>query len=113
MLSKGLDGTKFCKAALKINPRIGAARYLMATRYAFAPGLFRNLDKAIELLQENLSGAADLQKDDLFNTYRCLSYSYLKNGDKASSDAYYRLALSLYPTNTFLADELAGRTNVF
>jgi tetratricopeptide (TPR) repeat protein len=113
MLTHGLDGTKYCERALKLNPNHAAARYLIATRYAFAPGIFANQKKAVSLLMENLENGVVLSKEDLFNTYGTLAYSSTRSGDKAAAEKWLKKALALYPTNKFLEDRLAGKTDKF
>jgi hypothetical protein len=105
----GLDVGKFAENALRLNPRSAAARHIIASRWVYAPAPFGDPAKGITLMKELLSGNYSLEKDDLFNIYTALAYASMREKNSAELRIWADRALSVYPTNKFVQEELKGR----
>ncbi|MDR2313235.1 MAG: hypothetical protein LBE02_01720 [Spirochaetaceae bacterium] len=108
-IAHGLDVGKFAENALKINPRDAAARHITASRWIYAPPPFNDIKKGVAMMKEILSGNYTLQRDDLFNVYTALAYGYIQEKNSAEARIWIARALSVYPTNKFVKEELAGK----
>ncbi|MDR0599002.1 MAG: hypothetical protein LBG84_02820 [Treponema sp.] len=108
-ISRGLDVGRYAENALKLNPRSGAAKHIIASRWVYAPAPFNDNGKGVNQMKEILAGDYELQRDDLFNVYTALAYVYLRIKDKNEARVWIDKALSVYPTNKFVGEELRGR----
>jgi tetratricopeptide (TPR) repeat protein len=108
-MTNGLDVGKFAENALTLNPRAAKARYLIASRWVYAPKPFNDIDKGIKMMKDMLGGAYDLEKDDLFNIYISIAYAYIQDKNKNAAREWIDKALSVYPTNKFGGVELKGQ----
>ena len=109
VMANGLDVGKYAENALKINRRSAAAQHIVGSRWVFAPAPFHDLNKGISIMKGILSGNYEMQKDDLFNVYTALAYAYLRNKDKAEAKIWIDKALTLYPSNKYVGQELRGQ----
>jgi tetratricopeptide (TPR) repeat protein len=107
VMANGLKVEQYAKKALEINPRAAAARFSIASRWAYGPGIFGNPQKGVKEMEAMLDGRADLQKDDFFNAYLAIGYANerLKKYDEACS--WVLKSLELYPANKFARDLLS------
>ena len=109
VMSHGLDVGKYSENALKLNRRNATAQHIIASRWIYAPAPFHNLSKGISMMKEILSGNYDMERDDLFNVYTALAYAYLRDKNKAEARIWIDKALTIYPTNKYVAQELKGQ----
>jgi len=107
-LSNGLSVEKFAKNALAINSRNAAAQYIVAARWVFAPAPFHNYKKGIEMMTAILS-EGDVGKDDLFNVYSAIGYTYVQQKKFDDARPWLHRALEIYPTNKYAAELLSKR----
>ncbi|MDR2073081.1 MAG: hypothetical protein LBP60_06590 [Spirochaetaceae bacterium] len=108
-ITHGLDVGKFAENALKLNPRDAAARHIVASRWIYAPPPFNDIKRGIAMMKEILSGNYTLQRDDLFNTYTALAYGYIQEKNSAEARNWINRALTIYPTNKFVKEELTSK----
>ena len=108
-MAHGLDVGKFAGNALKINRRSATAQHIIGSRWVYAPAPFHDLNKGISIMKEILTGNYEMQKDDLFNVYTALAYAYLRNKDKAEAQIWINKALTVYPSNKYVGQELRGQ----
>ena len=108
-MAHGLDVAKFAENALKINSRNATARYIIASRWVYAPQPFHDIPKGISLMKEIISGNYELQKDDLFNVYSSLAYAYLRDKNKTEARTWIEKALTIYPSNKYVSQELKSQ----
>lgn len=109
VMANGLNVEKFSKNALKLDSRNAPAQYMIASRWVYAPWPFNDTPKGIKMMKEILTGAYDLQKDDLFNAYVALAYAYLHDNNKSEALVWIAKALSIYPTNKYIGVELKSK----
>jgi tetratricopeptide (TPR) repeat protein len=102
----GLKVEQNAKKALDLDPRNAAARYFIASRWVFGPGLFGNPHRGITDMEAILNGPADLGKDDLFNAYSAIGYGYIRLKKHQDALPWVQKSLELYPTNKFAGDML-------
>ena len=108
-MAHGLDVGKYAENALKLNSRSAAARYILASRWIYAHAPFNDVSRGITMMKEILSGNYELQKDDLFNVYSSLAYAYLRDKNKPEARVWIEKALTVYPTNKYISQELKGQ----
>jgi tetratricopeptide (TPR) repeat protein len=106
VMANGLKVEQNAKKALALEPRNAACLYMVASRWAFGPGVFGNPKRGITELEAILEGGADLQKDDLFNVYSALGYAYIRLNKNQDALPWIEKSLALYPTNKFSLDLL-------
>jgi tetratricopeptide (TPR) repeat protein len=99
-MAHGLKVEKYAKNALELNARNGAALYMLAARWVYAPSPFNNYRKGIQMMEEILSNG-DLQKDDLFNVYSAIGYAYFQQKKYTEAKPWLVKSLEVYPTNKF------------
>jgi tetratricopeptide (TPR) repeat protein len=109
VLVHGLDIEKFSKKALQLDPRNATAQFLIATFRANAPWPVNDTAKSRAIMHEMLNGGADLQRDDLFNSYTLFAYLCLQEQKNDDARVWIDKALSVYPTNKYAAQELRGQ----
>ena len=108
-MAYGLDVGKYAENALKLNSRNATARYIIASRWIYAPAPFHDIPKGIAIMNEIISGNYELGKDDLFNVYTSLAYAYLRNKNKAEARIWIDKALTIYPSNKYVGQELKSQ----
>jgi len=104
VMSNGLKVEDNAKKARKLDSRNAGALYLLASRWAFGPGLFGDPKRGITELEAILNGSAVLQKDHFFNVYSALGYAYIRLDQYQEALSWVQKALNLYPTNKFALD---------
>jgi tetratricopeptide (TPR) repeat protein len=107
VIANGLKVERNAKKALSLNPQNAACLYMTASRWVFGPGMFGNPRRGIAEMEAILNGAADMEKDDLFNVYSAIGYAYIRLKKERDALPWIRKALDLYPTNKFALDLLA------
>ena len=105
-VANGLNVEKYAKNALSYNKRNAAAQYLIAARWVFAPAPFNNHKKGIDMVQA-IFDDGDMEKDDRFNAYSAIGYAYQQQKKYAEARPWLYKALEIYPTNKFIAEQLA------
>lgn len=101
LIANGLKVGNIAKKALKLDNRLGAARYLVCSIIAYAPVPFRNFSKAEEIYLEILE-KDKIDKEDCFNTYISLGYIHYQKKEFSEADKWFELAAEIYPHNKFL-----------
>ncbi|MCL1812729.1 MAG: tetratricopeptide repeat protein [Treponema sp.] len=104
VMANGLKVEDNAKKARQLNSRNAGALYLLASRWAFGPGVFGDPKRGITELEAILNGQADLQKDTYFNVYSALGYACLRLNRYEEALAWVQKSLALYPTNKFALD---------
>jgi tetratricopeptide (TPR) repeat protein len=103
----GLKVEKYAKNALALDAQNGAALYLLAARYVYAPPPFNDYKRGIRMMEEILEGENPLSRDDLFNVYSAIGYAWIQQKKYAQARPWLEKSLGLYPTNRFVLDLLA------
>jgi tetratricopeptide (TPR) repeat protein len=102
-MANGLKVERYAKQALEINPRNGAAQYMLAARYVYAPAPFNNLRRGIQMMEDMLAENHEgLQKDDRFNVYSAIGYAYVQQKNYPQAKPWLEKSLTLYPTNKYV-----------
>ena len=101
LITNGLKVGTMAKKALKLDNRLGAARYLVCSIIAYAPVPFRNFSKAEKIYLEILE-KDDLDEEDCFNVYISLGFINYQKEEYAEADKWFNLAAKIYPNNKFL-----------
>jgi len=104
-MANGLDVEKFANSALAIDGRNAAAKYLIASRWVFAPSPFNNINRGIDMMQAILR-ENNMEKDDLFNVNSAIGWGYLQQRKYEEAKPYIRRAIEVYPTNVWAAELL-------
>jgi tetratricopeptide (TPR) repeat protein len=99
-MTNGLKVEQYAKNALKLDARNGAAQYMLAARWVYAPPPFNNFRKGIQMMEEILVNG-DLQKDDLFNVYSAIGYAYFQQKKYMEAKPWFLKSLEVYPPNKF------------
>ena len=109
-LANGLDVGRHAEKALGFNKRNAAAQYLIAARWVYAPAAFADIPKGLEMMKKILV-ESDPDRDDLFNVYYSIAYSYVNQKVKNLPEArsWIIKALKIYPSNK-AAQELFDQT---
>lgn len=101
LIANGLKVGTIAKKALKLDKRLGAARYLVCSIIAYAPVPFRNFSKAQNIYLEILEND-NLDEEDYFNVYKSLGYINYQKKQFEDADKWFALAEKIYPNNKFL-----------
>jgi tetratricopeptide (TPR) repeat protein len=102
-LANGGKVETYAKKALKLDSRNGAARYMIAARYVYAPAPFNNYTRGIRMMRDIIQEPdVALQKDDRFNVYTALGYAYYQQKQYGEATPWFQKALHIYPTNRFV-----------
>jgi len=109
-MSNGLNVEKYAKNALAIDPRNAAAQIMIAARWVYAPAPFYNYRRGLEMMNA-IPNASNMQKDDTFNVYLAIGYTYIQQKNNAQARGWLERALEIYPTNKYAQSLLAGLKN--
>jgi tetratricopeptide (TPR) repeat protein len=101
MFANGLNVEKYAKNCLAIDAGNIEARYLLASRWAYAPSPFGDYPKGVKMLQEILADEAAMEADQIFNVYGGIAYAYYQQKKYDEADTWAKKALALYPTSKF------------
>ena len=101
LIANGLKVGTIAKKALKLDNRLGAARYLVCSIIAYGPVPFRNFSKAERIYLEILEND-NLDEEDCFNLYISLGYIHYQKKEFTEADKWFNLAAKIYPYNKFL-----------
>jgi tetratricopeptide (TPR) repeat protein len=106
-MANGLKVEEYAKEALKIDPQNAAAQYMIAARYVFAPAPFHSYSRGLRMMQD-IAGetSAILQKDDRFNVYSAIGYTYIQQKKFTEARPWLEKALAVYPSNKFVRELL-------
>ena len=109
VMANGLKVEQYSKNALKLDPGNTDAQYMIAARYVYAPAPFHDYNKGIKMMQDILNNYDNrLQKDDRFNVYSAIGYTFIQQKKKSDARPWLQKALEVYPTNKFVGNLLAG-----
>jgi len=106
-MANGLKVEKYAKNALAIDSRNAAAQFMIAARWVFAPAPLHNYNRGIEMLSA-IPNESDMEKDDMFNVYSSIGYTYKQRKNNAQARNWLLRALEIYPTNKYAQSLLAG-----
>ncbi|MDR1928990.1 MAG: tetratricopeptide repeat protein [Treponema sp.] len=101
VMSNGPKVEQYAKKASALDSRNAGSKYLLASRWAFGPGILGDPKRGISEMTKILSGGVFLQKDDYFNVYSAIGYAHLRLNQKQEALVWIKKALELYPTNKF------------
>lgn len=101
LLANALKVPSIAKKAIKLDNRLGAARYLVCCVIVYAPRPLKNLNKGEKRFKEILKNDR-LDEEDLFNVYKSLGYIYYQQKDYLEADKWFDKAAKIYPHNKFL-----------
>jgi tetratricopeptide (TPR) repeat protein len=102
-LANGRKVEAYAKKALELDARNGAAKYILAARYVYAPSPFNNYKRGIQMMQDIIKEQDTvLHKDDWFNVYAAIGYAYYQQKHYAEANPWFQKALQIYPTNQFV-----------
>jgi tetratricopeptide (TPR) repeat protein len=102
-IANGLKVEEYAKEALKIDSQNAAAQYMIAARYVFAPAPFHNYNRGLRMMQEIADETSEkLQKDDRFNVYSAIGYTYIQQKKFTEARPWLEKALTVYPSNQFV-----------
>jgi Tfp pilus assembly protein PilF len=106
-MSNGLKVEKYAKNALEIDSKNAAAQIMIAARWVYAPAPFHNYKKGLEMMSA-IPNESNMEKDDMFNVYLGIGYTYLQQKNKAQARTWITKALEVYPSNKYARSLLAG-----
>jgi len=104
VMTNGLKVEENARKAQALDSQNAGAMYLLASRWAFGPGMFGNPKRGITELQAILNGQGELQKDEYFNVYSALGYAHMRLNQNQEALTWVERSLTLYPTNKFALD---------
>ncbi|MDR2797146.1 MAG: tetratricopeptide repeat protein [Treponema sp.] len=111
-LANGGKVASYAKKALELDTRNGAALYMIAARYVYAPAPFNNYKRGIQMMQDIIHKPdVILQKDDRFNVYTAIGYAYYQQKQYMEAQPWFQKALSVYPTNQFVQSMLKNTSS--
>lgn len=109
VLSNGTKVNGFGKNALKLDPKYGAAKYLLSAQYIYAPAPFHNHKKGIKEMESILNDPNNrLEKDDKFNVMSAIGYGYIERKDTENATIWLKKSLEIYPSNKYVNGLLAS-----
>jgi tetratricopeptide (TPR) repeat protein len=106
VMANGLDVEKYSKNALALNKRNAAAQYMVAARWVYAPSPFHNYKKGLDMMEAIIT-EGDMEKDDRFNVYLSIGYTYIQQKKFAEARPWLLKSLEIYPSNKYAAELLA------
>jgi len=109
VMSNGTKVEKYSKSALALDEGNTAAQFMIAARWIYAPALFRNINKGIQMMQDIITNYDNrLSKDDRFNVYSSIGYALLQQKKNADAKPWLQKSLDIYPDNKYVKSLLAG-----
>jgi tetratricopeptide (TPR) repeat protein len=106
-MANGLKVERYAKNALTIDSRNTAARYMIASRWVYAPSPFHNYPRGIQMMEDIVrQNEAVMDKDDRFNVYSAIGYAYIQQRKYREAKPWLEKSLTVYPTNKFVRDIL-------
>jgi len=105
-MTNGLSVEKYSLKALEIDKKNAAARIMIAARWVYAPWPFYDYKKGIEMMAV-IPQDCNSDKDDLFNVYMAIGYSYLQQKKYLQAKSWFLKCLEVYPTNKYAQTLLA------
>jgi tetratricopeptide (TPR) repeat protein len=106
-ISNGLNVEKYSRNALTFDPRNAAAKVILAARWVYAPAPLHNYRRGLSILNDIIE-ENNMQKDDRFNVYTGIGYTYIQQRNNAQARIWLSRSLEIYPTNKFVQSLLAG-----
>jgi tetratricopeptide (TPR) repeat protein len=110
ILANGRDIVRYAKKALELDPENIVAQYLMAVQYIYAPAIFSNVRKGLQMLEEisahNSLTIPQLSKEYRFNLYSSMAFAYNKLKNQEETRLWLNKALDVYPTNRYAEESL-------
>ena len=106
-MANGLRVERYSRNALNIDPRNAASRFMIAARWVYAPTPFHNYNRGLQMLKA-IPDESDTQKDDTFNIYSSIGYTYMQQRNHAQARIWFLRSLEIYPTNKYVQSLLAG-----
>ena len=109
LMANGTKVERYSKNVLNLDPGNTAAQFMIAARYVYAPSPFNNYKKGLQMLQAILSDYdSRLQRDDRFNVYSSIGYTYSQQKKKDDAKVWYTKALEVYPDNKYVKKLIAA-----
>jgi tetratricopeptide (TPR) repeat protein len=107
VIAHGLKVDRYARNALDLDSGNTAARYLIASRWVYAPAPFHNHRRGIQMMEDILNTYdARLGKDDRFNVNIAIGYAYLEQKKFREAELWLNRARLVYPTNRYLRELL-------
>jgi tetratricopeptide (TPR) repeat protein len=107
VIANGLKVEKYSKNALALDPDNAAAKYLIASRWMFAPAPLHNHKRGIQMMEDIIrEGENIITKDERFSACSAIGYGYIQQKDYEAARLWLKKSLALYPTNKFAGDML-------
>lgn len=101
LIANGLKVPSISKKALKLDNKLGAARYLICSVIVYSPKPLKNLTKGKKVLKQILEND-NLDKEDCFNVYKSFGYIYYQQKNFTEADIWLKKAAEIYPYNKFV-----------
>jgi tetratricopeptide (TPR) repeat protein len=107
VIANGLKVERYSKNALALDPDNVAARYLIASRWVFAPAPLHNHKRGIQMMEDIIrEGESIMTKDEWFSAWSAIGYAYIQQKNYEAARPWLEKSLALYPTNKFAGDML-------
>jgi len=106
-IANGLNVERYAKRALEYDSLNGAAHYLIASRWAYAPAPLHNYNRGIQMMKA-IAMEYNADKDYLFKALFAVGYTYLRQRKHADARLWLEKALEIYPTNKYALKHLAN-----
>lgn len=101
VIANGPKVPGLAKKALKLDPKMSGASYILACFYIYAPGIFKRINKGEKILLDTLD-KSNFETDDYFNYYISISYAEILRKNYDEADKWLLKAESIYPNNKTL-----------
>lgn len=101
IIANGPKVPGFAKKALKLDPQMSGASYILACFYIYAPGIFKRLNKGEKILFDTLD-KSNFEIDDYFNYYISIAYAEILRKNYDEADKWLLKAQGIYPNNKTL-----------
>jgi tetratricopeptide (TPR) repeat protein len=104
VMANGSKVEENAKKARQLDSQNAGSLYLLASRWAFGPGIFGDPKRGIAELEAILGSQAVLQRDNYFNVYSALAYANLRMNRNHEALSWVQKSIALYPSNKFALD---------
>jgi len=104
VMANGLRVEENAKKALRLDSRNARARYMIASRWVFGPGVLGDPKRGIAEMEAILNGPVDMERDSYYNVYAALGFANMSLNRNQEALVWVRKSLDLYPTNKYSLD---------